>query len=49
MIISTGEAIQNISGFGLHFMDGEARWDLLTNVNVIQLDVSTLVNYAVLA
>lgn len=36
----TGEAIQNASGLGLHFVDGKPRWDLTKNVNIYEIEVS---------
>ena len=36
-----GEAVNNAAGFGFNgYKNGEARWDLLTNVNILKIEVS---------
>ena len=41
-LLTLGEAIQNACGFGLYFVNGEPRWDLTTNVHILQIDVRAL-------
>ena len=40
LTLFTGETIQNAAGFGLHYVDGKAQWDLTTNVNIRKLEAS---------
>ena len=36
-----GEAVNNAAGFGFNgYKNGEARWDLITNVNIMNIEVS---------
>ena len=35
-----GEAVQNASGLGLQYVNGNPQWDATTNVNILKLDVS---------
>ncbi len=37
-----GEAIQNASGLGLRFVNGNPQWDLTTNVYMMKVEVSAM-------